>query len=312
MTGLYISLASALLLFLIFVFVSARLAYKLAFFSDRTKTANPYKYLDGDEEWQIKTRRRVDMLLATEYTDLYITSRDGLKLHAYYKPGREGAPLAIMCHGYRSTPFSDFSGGAPLAMEKGFSVLLIDQRAHGRSEGKTITFGILERYDVLDWSLFMKEKFSPSKIILFGVSMGAATVLMAGALPLPPEVVGIVADCPFSSPAKIISKVTREKGFPEWLFRAPTLVAARLFGGFNLLASSPVRAMRKCSLPVLLIHGDADGYVPHTMSLEIYSAREAGTTHLTFAGADHARSFITDTEKYKKALLDFEDKILGG
>ena len=312
MIELYISLASVIILFLIFLFVAARLAYRLAFFSDRERPANPYKYLDGDEEWQIKTRERIDSLLSTEYTDLYITSRDGLRLHAYYKPGREGAPLAIMCHGYRSTPFSDFSGGATVAMEKGFSVLLIDQRAHGKSEGKTISFGILERYDMLEWAHFMREKFSPSRIILFGVSMGAATVLMAGALPLPPEVVGIVADCPFSSPVKIIGKVSAEKGFPSWLFRLPTLVAARLFGGFNLLASSPAQAIKDCTLPVLLIHGDADGYVPHKMSLEIYAAREDNTTHLTFEGADHARSFVTDTEKYKKALLDFEDKILGG
>lgn len=312
MTEIIVSLviAAAFLLFLIFIFVGAALSYKLAFRADREKSANPYRNLDGDEEWRVRMRGLVDRLAAVEFSDLYITSRDGLRLHAYYRAGREGAPLFVMCHGYRSSPFLDFSGGAFIAMERGYSILLIDQRSHGKSEGKAITFGVLERFDVLDWVLYMKEKFSPEKIILYGVSMGAATVLMAGELDLPSEVVGIIADCPFSSPQKIINKVTADIGLPEWLFRLPTLVAARVFAGFNLLAASPERAIRSSKLPVLLIHGDADGYVPHQMSLDIYAARPEGTEHIIFEGAHHARSYITDSEKYKRVIKDFEEKIL--
>ena len=312
MTELIILLviAIAFILFLAFIFVSARLSYKLAFRADRKKSDNIYKHLDGDEPWRVRMREMVDRLSAVEFSDLYITSRDGLRLHAYYKAGREGAPLAIMCHGYRSSPFLDFSGGAFIAMEKGYSVLLIDQRSHGKSEGEAITFGVLERFDVLDWALYMRENFSPEKIFLYGVSMGAATVIMAGELPLPPEVVGIIADCPFSSPEKIINKVSSDMGFPEWLFRLPTRIAARMHAGFNLRAASPEQAIKKCKLPLLLIHGDADGYVPHQMSLDIYSARPEGTEHITFAGADHARSYVTDSEKYKTAINKFEEKIL--
>ena len=312
MTELTVLLVIGLIFVLIlaFIFVSARLSYKLAFLADRKKSDNIYKHLDGDEPWRVRMRGMVERLSAVEFSDLYITSRDGLILHAYYKAGREGAPLVIMCHGYRSSPCLDFSGGAFIEMEKGYSVLLIDQRSHGKSEGEYISYGVLERFDVLDWAIYMKENFSPREIILYGVSMGAATVIMASELALPAEVVGIIADCPFSSPEKIINKVSSDMGFPEWLFRLPTRLAARIHAGFNLGAASPERAIRNSALPLLLIHGDADGYVPHWMSRDIYEARPEGTVHITFAGADHARSYVTDTEKYKKAIQDFEEKIL--
>lgn len=297
-------------LILLFMAVAAFVSYRLAFYSDRTKEPSSFKYLEGEEEWKKETRESAERLRAIEYEDLYITSRDGLRLHGYFKRGKEGAPLAVMCHGYRSSPFIDFSGGGLIALEKQFNVLLIDQRAHGMSEGKAITFGIRERYDVLDWVLFMKETYGFEKIILYGVSMGAATVVMAGGLALPPEVVGIFADCPFSAPYEIISKVTRDMKLPAWLFYLPTLIGARLFAGFKLCEASAEEAIKRCTLPVLLVHGDSDGYVPHYMSERIFAAREENTTFLTFAGADHAMSYITDKERYKKAILEFENKIL--
>ena len=301
---------SALALVLLFIFIAAFVSYRIAFYSDRKKAPDIFRHLEGEEEWKKDIKGSAERLRATEFEDLYVTSRDGLRLHGYFKRGKEGAPLAVMCHGYRSSPFIDFSGGGLIALEKQFNILLIDQRAHGMSEGRNITFGIRERYDVLDWVLFMKETYGFEKIILYGVSMGAATVIMAAELPLPPEVVGIFADCPFSAPDEIISKVTRDMKLPPKLFYLPTLIGARLFAGFKLCEASAENAIKRCTLPVLLVHGDADSYVPHYMSKKIFASREEGTTFLTFEGADHAMSYITDRERYKRAILEFENKIL--
>jgi len=309
MTVFYV-FAAVLAALALFILISAYVSYRIAFYSDKKKKPDIFKRLEGDEEWQKQIRDNIERLRALDFEHVYITSRDGLRLHGYFRRGNEGAPLALMCHGYRSSPFVDFSGGGLLAMEKGFSILLIDQRAHGESEGKAITFGVLERFDVLDWATVMTEQYGFEKIILYGVSMGAATVIMAGELALPSSVIGIFADCPFSAPDEIISKVTRDMGLPPAVFSFPTRIGAWLFAGFNLKASAAKRAIKSCTLPVLIVHGDADGYVPHYMSADIFAAREDGTVFLSFPGADHAMSYITDCERYKGAIKDFEAKIL--
>ena len=149
-----------------------------------------------------------------------VTSYDGLTLWGRYYHLADGAPLDIAFHGYRSAGLTDFCGGAEISREMGHNLLLIDQRAHGKSQGSTITFGIKERYDVLTWVDYALERFGKdTKILLYGISMGASTVLMASELPLPENVKGIVADCPYSSPTKIIRAVGRK-------LRIPAAVAA--------------------------------------------------------------------------------------
>lgn len=144
--------------------------------------------------------------LSIPYEDVFITSFDGLRLHAkFYAASERKAPVQIMFHGYKSSAERDFCGGLREGIDGGFNVLLVDQRAHGESEGKYLTFGVNERFDCLSWASYAAERFGNDvKIYLYGISMGAATVLMASALPLPKSVSGIVADCGYTSPKDII------------------------------------------------------------------------------------------------------------
>ena len=148
----------------------------------------------------------IDALNAKPYERVSILSHDGLQLSGRYYHTADGAPLAILCHGYRGTPTRDFCGGANICLSRGFNVLMIEERAHCSSEGHTISFGINERYDVLNWTRYAAERFGPdTKILLGGISMGAATVLMASELGLPQNVRGILADCPYTTPEEIIT-----------------------------------------------------------------------------------------------------------
>ena len=152
-------------------------------------------------------------LMDTPFEAVTIKSHDNLKLFGRYYHFKDGAPIAILFHGYRSTPFRDGSGGFRVCRDYGLNVLLCDQRAHGKSEGKTITFGVKERLDCMEWIKYLKERFGNDiKLLLVGLSMGAATVMMASDIVPAENVKGIVADCGFSSPKEILTDVAKQMG----------------------------------------------------------------------------------------------------
>ena len=250
-------------------------------------------------EWMDKTRQ----LPCREFS---ITSFDGLKLYGKYYECQPGAPIELMLHGYRGLAERDLCGGVQRCFRLGRNALLVDQRACGKSQGKVITFGIRERRDCLDWvQLLIREFGSDVKIILTGISMGASTVLMASAMELPKNVIGIIADCGFTSPKAIIKKVIRQMKLPADLAYPFVKLGARLYGGFDLEERSPIKSMRHCRLPVIFYHGDNDQYVPHHMSVENYEACTAPKKLVITPGAGHGLCFIQDKEAYLKDLVAF-------
>ena len=239
------------------------------------------------------------------YEPVYITSHDGLRLRARLYDARPGAPVAICFHGWRGTPSRDFSGGASMLIRNGWRVLLIEQRGQKGSEGHTMTFGAKERLDCLRWTRWAADRSgAESKIMLFGISMGAATVLLASELDFPRSLRGIIADCPYSSPRKIIVNTAAGMHIPGW-----TLIFARigaaLLGGFKLTDIDASDCVKKSKVPILIIHGEADSFVPPYMSEGPAEACPETVKRITVPGADHALSFLVDPEKYKAAVEEF-------
>lgn len=245
-----------------------------------------------------------------EFVQTY--SQDGLLLSARYYHVKDGAPLDIAFHGYRSSPLTDFCGGAALSLELGHNLLLVDQRSHGKSQGRSIAFGVQERWDVLSWVSYALERFGEdTKILLYGISMGAATVLMASELELPENIKGIIADCPYASPKAIICKVAEHRGINAKLVWPFIRLGGRLYGGFEIMESSAVTAVKKAKLPILLLHGEADNFVPCAMSHEIARSNPEHIQLYTFPNAGHGLSYLEDTPSYKKIVTEFIEKILG-
>ncbi len=282
--------------------------YKLAFRSP-DKTQNNIRNIPTQEQYQEKREEMlamVERLAAIPYEAVTITSRDGLRLAGKYYHVADGAPLDIGFHGYRGTAIRDFCGGAIIGIESGHNILLVDQRAHGESEGNTITFGIEERYDCLDWINYAIQRFGEdTKILLYGVSMGGATVLMASGLPLPPNVKGIIADCPYSSPKDIIQKVAGELGYPPRLSYPFITAGARLYGHFDLNCMTAAEAVKTATVPIMIIHGEDDRFVPAEMSEQIYLANPECIRRHTFPGAGHGLSYIVDYDRYKALVAEF-------
>lgn len=286
--------------------------YKLAFYYEDPK-ASPYEYTDDDQTRKCKAvlDEAIGGFAEVPSEEVTITSRDGLTLYGRYYHVADGAPLEIQCHGYKGNATRDFCGNWKIAKDAGRNVLLIDQRCHGKSEGHTITFGILERYDCLAWIEYANARFGKVPILLSGVSMGAATVLMAAGLDLPENVKGIIADCPYDAPSNIIRKVLgKDMGLPVGVVYPLIRFGGMLYGKFNLNADSPVAAVQRAKVPILLIHGDDDRFVPYEMSCNIHAAAPEKIEFHTIHGAGHALNYVTAPEEYRRIVEDFTRRCL--
>jgi len=310
MTALYIALG--ILAFLaVFVFTVSLICYFLAFYSKKRKECNPDEYKFDLEELysphkaqMIKWMRWARELNPQKFT---IKSHDGLTLVGKYFEYEKGAPIEILFHGYRGNGERDLSGGIERCFKIGRNALIVDQRASGQSEGHTITFGIKEHLDAIQWAEFVAEHFGKdTTIILSGVSMGAATVLMASGKPLPTNVKCILADCGYSSPKEIIMKTIGEMKLPPKLMYPFVKLGARLFGHFSLDSFSPVEAVKQSTVPTIFIHGTSDDFVPYYMSEKMYAECTAKKSLIPIEGAGHGLAYIADGELYLQSIIDFE------
>lgn len=294
------------------IFGGAYYAYRIAFYSpmqDREKIPEIKDEKYAVHKNAIRELYRVLQNKPCEFVT--VQSRDGLILSGRYYHVKDGAPLAIGFHGYRSCWLVDFCGGADIAFQMEQNVLLIDQRAHGKSQGRSITFGIKERQDLLCWIDYALTRFgADTKILLYGISMGAATVLMASGLDLPENVKGIIADCPYSSPLDIILEVGKQTGYPPKLIRPFVILGAKIYGGFDVQETSAEESVRHSNVPILLIHGADDNFVPAEMSEVIAKANPKKIIRYTFPGADHALSYMVDTPRYRKLVTGFVQHVL--
>lgn len=291
--------------------------YHTAFYSPKSRRCTPEDPLDGEQYEAVAADiTRVSGIMARySCEDVYITSRDGLRLHGRYYHLQDEAPLIILFHGYRSHPFRDCGGGHALSRKMGFNALVVDQRAHGDSEGNTITFGIRERFDCLCWIQYASSRFGcDTPIILSGLSMGAATVLMASGLALPKNVCAVMADSPYSTPSAIIEKVCGDLHYPVAFCRPFIHLGALLFGRFRLNDCTAKEAVSRASVPILLIHGEADHFVPCEMSREIAACCESSVTVDTFPDAGHGLCYMIDPKRYERIVYEFLKDIpaLGG
>lgn len=282
--------------------------FRICFYAKADRNEDPYQQMRGRQYEVVKD----SILACTRKMDdtpcqwVHTRSNDGLTLYGRYYHLQDGAPLQIMFHGYRSMALRDCAGGHALGRKLGFNVLAVDQRAHARSGGRVITFGIRERYDCLRWVEYAVKRFGEDvPIVLSGLSMGAATVLMASNLELPKNVVAIMADCPYSDPSDIIRKVCVDEHFPDKLVYPFIYLGAKIFGGFDIKEANSTGSVAQTEIPILLIHGEDDRFVPCEMSRIIYSACASPAQLHTFPNAGHGLSYMIDPQRYERITVEF-------
>lgn len=298
-------------LFIVTFFLSfAYGIYRLTFYNGK-RIPNDLSPLQGNPYDKYDVAPVINKASEIPFEEVHIKSYDGLRLFGRVYKRKEGAPLHIQFNGYKGNGVRDFAGGLQIVLEQEHNVILVDQRAHGYSEGKTISFGIKERKDVVSWVNYGIERFGEDvDIFIEGISMGAATVLMAGDQELPKNVIGVIADCPYSSPKEIILKVTKDMGIVPKLAYPFILMSSSIFGRFNLNEASALESVKHFKIPVLLIHGNADGFVPFDMSKKIKESNPEFVRLVEVEGAPHGLSFMQDYDLYCNSVKEFVGECL--
>ncbi len=296
---------------LVLFFIIELVIYLIVFYSPYKRHNDIYNIPNTSQYNEHRTvmEKNIAEIEKIPYETVQIKSYDGLTLYAKYYHLKDGAPIDICMHGYRGTAERDMNGGFNLSREYGRNLLLCDQRAHGKSQGHTLTFGIKERFDVLSWANYLTERFGKDcRILLVGVSMGATTVLMASGEKLPDTVKGVLADCPYSKVDEIIKKVCGYIKCPPKIFYPLISLSARLFGRFSLTETSAEEQVKKSTVPILILHGKEDRFVPCYMSENIGKNSPLVERH-EFENAGHALCFYADNEKYRKVVDKFIEKV---
>lgn len=301
-----------MLLLLIIIMMVLMYCYRTAFYVKPGHHEDPYN-LPQNEQYQPYYNEMVhlvDALNNEPYEAVSIKSFDGLTLRGRLYIYDENAPIELAFNGYRTDGIHDCGGVFQIARRLGHNMLVVDQRATGDSDGNVISFGINERYDVVAWAEYIAHRYPQMKIILVGGSLGAATVLMASALKLPVNVVGVVADSAYTSPKAIIKKVIQRMNLSPTIMYPFVKLSAKFFGHFNLEASSPIQAVQKTKLPVLIIHGEDDRYVPCSMAHQNYAACKSPLKMLlTIPEGPHDISLLVDWNKYQGTVEKFFKRI---
>ena len=235
-------------------------------------------------------------------------STDGAALYAQAFINDEGCGRwAVVAHGY-GCDGTLMLYAAKRFYERGYNVLLPDLRAHGKSSGKYIGWGWKDRYDIYNWCSLIKKHDPNAKIVLYGVSMGAAAVLMAAGEKHMSGVRCVISDCSYTSLKDIISYRTRRMlHLPPYVVLCWLRPACRKAMGLSIDDASVLRQVKKCSVPLMFCHGDRDRFVPTDNALELYSAARVPKRLMLVHGAGHGVSAFVGGDKYWNSVFEFAD-----
>ncbi len=298
---------------IIFFFIVLYIIYYLVFRRNRLTLLDDRTLPEGEqyEPHNEVILKSIEKMLPEPYEEITVTSYDGLKLYGKYYNMFEDAPVVLFFHGYRSCSIRDGNGLFLLCKKCGYNIFMIDMRAHGKSEGKTMTFGVRERYDVLSWVNYVVERCGRRvQIVLAGISMGAATVLMASNLGLSTNVKGIMADCPYSAPKDILKCVMKSLKLPTGVMYPLAKWSGKVYGRMDIEEITAKEAVADSRVPILFIHGDDDRFVPCSMSQECYDACKSEKRIVFVKDAGHGISYCVDAKLYEKEVLAFMKKVL--
>ncbi len=299
----------AVLLVACSVFVSEYL-FKIIIY--RQKKSSSQKDIDAVASWYrhypiAKEGRR--WLEGMPYINVYIKSFDGLRLYGALLENYSDK-IVICVHGFTGSGKKDFASLAQAYYKNGYNVLLVDNRAHGQSEGKYVGFGVLDRFDLRNWVKYTVNRFGSNiKIFLHGISMGASTVLMASSI-MPKNVRGIIADCGFTSVYEIFEYVLkRDYHLPKFPIIYLTNIMSKIRAGYGYKDVNTTAEIARSDIPILFIHGENDEFVPLWMTMKNYSHCKAYKELFIVRESEHAESHYIDKKGYERRILTFIEKI---
>lgn len=252
------------------------------------------------------------MLIKRPHEEVSVKTDDGYTLYGDFYVNPIPTNNTILCvHGYNSDAYGDFGLIGNSLLDNGYNCLLLNHRHHAKSEGKFIGFGVLDSRDLIKWIEKINERYPNGKIIIYGISMGAATVMQASNKYLTDNVVGIVEDCGFTSCwdefKHMLNSIAHIPSFP--LLNIMNFYTKNILG-FDLRESDSRACLSQTKLPVLFIHGESDIFVPTYMVDECYNACNSKKEKYTYSNSTHAQSYYKHKEEYEERLYRFIENCL--
>ena len=252
----------------------------------------------------------VDSLKAVSAIHDTMVVINGTRLHAAYIPApRTSHKVAFLIHGYKDCYAMMLHVGY-IYHHLGYNLFLPDLYAHGESEGNHIRMGWLDRLDVMQWAHIANAKFrgdsTSTQMVVHGISMGAATAMCLSGMPQPPFVKCYVEDCGFTSVHDEFEHELKQMyGLPAFPILNVGSAMCKMKYGWNFEEASPIQQVKKSHLPMLVIHGTADDFVPTWMAQPIYDAKPSPKQIYMAPGSAHARSLADHREAYTRIITQF-------
>lgn len=265
-----------------------------------------------NENVEAKDTTNTKWIDTVKLEDKHIYSNDKmLNLHAYCVEQENSDLWAIIVHGYCSEGKEMFDK-AQKFYQMGYNVLIPDLRAHGQSEGNYIAMGWHDRLDIISWVNEIKLQNEDAQIVLYGVSMGAATVMMVSGENLPDNVKAIIEDCGYTSVEDEFAYQLKEIfNLPKFPVIPLASMVTQIRAGYRFKEASAIKQVAKSNTPILFIHGDEDTFVPSYMIHELYEEATCPKEKLIIEGAGHAESASVNPELYWNTIQNFLDKHIG-
>ena len=276
-----------ILVFFVVMLVIGNYLYNFAIASNTSKD----EIFQKNSEEDILSEEEINGRWIEENSEnTYIRTNDNLKLHSYEIKHLNSNLWTIIVHGYGGQGL-DMGNYAQNFYQKGYNVLVVDLRGSGLSEGDYLGMGWIDRLDILEWINYLIEKDENCEIILFGVSMGASTVMMTSGEDLPKNVKLAIEDCGYTSVWNEfeyqLEKIFNLNSFP---FLNMASLVTKIRAGYFLSEASATKKLEKTKIPILFIHGDRDDFVPSYMVKENYKSTSGKKELLIVKGAEHANS----------------------
>lgn len=280
----------------------------------------PKDFLQGNEDLEVSSETleyflEGDWIKWTEeqpFTTLNVTAFDRTPLQGYYLKAKEPTnKMVIFAHGYLGHAFDMGLFGEYYYEQLGYHIFTPDLRGHGASGGHYIGFGWHDRLDLIEWiDLLIEQNGEESEIILHGLSMGAASVLMASGEELPEQVKGIVADSPYTSVYDLFAyQMKRMYHLPDRLFLPMTSLITEKKANYSLSEASAVKQVQKTKVPILYIHGEGDTFVPTSMAEQLYEQTKGEKEIVIFPEANHGEAVVLYRDEFFEAVTSFVQKV---
>lgn len=258
-----------------------------------------YEYINANQEGR-------EYIYSLNPEDLYINSFDNLKLHAIFINNNTNKTI-ICVHGYKAKDgLYDFGMSAKFLNSLGYNLLFVDNRAHGLSQGKYIGFGVLDSVDINSWVDYLVANMNQETIILYGMSMGAATVMNAQNN----KVKAIIADCGFASGYdEVAYQIKKMYHLPSFPLVPISNILLKLLAKYSLKDKESYKSIKNYKNNLLIIHGDKDHFVPTRDAYKIFDNATCHKKILIVPGASHAKNYLKDTKLYEQTIKEFLDEI---